>query len=232
MRSAGVAAAFFAALSFPALAGAGSARWSLAVAPQAVIVWPSGGFGAPPADPLLHLAGRALLRRGDSPLALRIEGGGARLRTRVAGVEVAWPTPAFRSTLRPVRAGDDLAWLAGGVQWGPASPDGGLYAFATGGAARVRPAGAAEVGPDVSFDLAGLPASTTTWRLAAGGGLAIPLGTRQHAAFVSEVEYARGGDVDSITMRGVDGAYPDPHYASARSRLALLQLHFGVELAL
>lgn len=214
------------------MAAAEGARWSLAVAPQVAIAWPSGGFGAPPADPLLHLAGRALLRRGDSPLALRIEGGGARLRTSVAGVEVAWPTPAFRSTLRPVRAGDDLAWLAGGLQWGPGSPGGGLYAFATGGAVRVRPAGMAEVGPDVSFDLGGLPASTTTWCLAAGGGLAIPLDARDRAAFVSEVEYSRGGDADFVAARGVDGAFPDAHYAAARSRFALVLLRFGLELAL
>ena len=228
VRSAGILAALLAALSFPGISAADGMRWSLAVAPELATAWPSGGFGAPPAEPLFHLAGRALLRCGDAPLALRLDGGGATLRTRVPGVEVAWPTPAFRTTLAPVRAGTDLWWLAAGAQWEPDAAAGGPYAFMTAGVTRVRPSGDARVGSDVSFDLPGLPGDTTTWRLAAGAGLAIPLDAEARGAFVCELEYARGGDVDYVAARGVDGGYPDAHYAARRARLALIGLRFGV----
>jgi len=202
--------------------------WSLRVTPEAIVAWPSGAFGAPPADPAVHLGGHVLLRHDRSPWGLRLDGGGATLRTGVGGVEVAWPVPGEQTTLQKLETGVDLAWLAGGVQWGPREPAGGLYAFATAGAAHVRPVGDAEVAPGANVDLPGLPPSSTTWRLAAGAGLHFPLDAEARGAFVGELEYAYGGAVNFVGANGVDGAFPDVRYAARRARLALLAARFGV----
>ena len=206
-----------------------SPRWSLRITPQAVVAWPSGAFGAPPADPAVHLGGFVLVRRRDSPLALRLDAGGATLRTDVSGVEVVWPTPGEQTSLQSLETGVDMDWLAGGIQWCAPEPGGGPYAFATAGAARVHPVGDAEVAPGATVDLPGLPARSTTWRIAAGAGLHFPLDREARGALVGELEYAYGGAFDFVAARGVDGAFPDTHYAASRARLALLTVRFGLQ---
>ncbi len=211
-------------------------RWTIWMSPQGSGMWPVGDYQAPGTAPALGAAGHIVLQPPRGAFGLRFALGLTKNHVEPESVMVDWGRPvlSYTTTLSSLKAGNDLRWLAGGVQWDPRPRRSSVYTFAAIGIMSVKPTGTATVPSrtvgciDCRFELPGLPGSSIVPLFAAGLGSRVLIGESQSIGITAEIEFLHAGAVDQVGPTGVEGAYPDTHYSIRHGAIDAISARLGL----
>ena len=228
----------FAAACTPAIAEAAEGereRWTIWMSPQAAGMWPLSDYQPPGPEPAWGAAGHIVLQPSRSSFGLRFAIGFTKTQVEPESVQVIWGQPIFSITtpLSSLKAGNDLRWAAAGFQWDPRPQRSSAYVYAVFGVMYVSPVGTARVPTttgciDCRIELPGLAGSSIVPMFASGVGSRVLLGENKNLGITGEVEYLHAGAVDQVGPAGVEGLFPDTHFAIRHGAIGAISARLGL----